>query len=92
MQVYNPTAPSPEATKNLRHSVGDLKGKVIGFIDNTKPNFNLLAEDLAALLISRYGAKAVIRKRKHSVATPAPNAFLDELARECDLVITGSGD
>jgi hypothetical protein len=92
MQVYDTTAPSPEATQNLRRSVGDLKGKVVGFIDNTKPNFNLLAHDLGELLQSRYGVKAVFQKRKRSVATSAPDEMLDELARDCDLVITGSGD
>ncbi len=92
MQVYDPTAPSPEATQDLRRALGDLKGKTIGFIDNTKPNFNLLARDLGDLLQSRYGVKTVIQKRKRSVATSAPDEVLDELARECDLVITGSGD
>ena len=92
MQVYDPTAPSPEATHNLRRSVSDLSGKVVGFIDNTKPNFNLLAHDLGEILQSQYGVKAVFQKRKRSVATSAPDEMLDELARECDLVITGSGD
>ena len=59
MQVYDPTAPGPDATQNLRRSVGDLRGKVIGFIDNSKPNFNLLVDDLATLLTERYGVKSV---------------------------------
>ena len=92
MQVYDPTAPSPEATQNLRRSVGDLKGKVVGFIDNTKPNFNLLVDDMAILLTERYGVKSVIKHGKRSVATPASAQVIDELATQCDLVITGSGD
>jgi hypothetical protein len=92
MQVYDPTAPNTAPAQNLRLSIANLSGKVIGFIDNTKPNFNLLARDLGELLQSRYGVKAVFQKRKRSVATPAPDEMLDELARECDLVITGSGD
>ena len=92
MQVYDPTAPGPQPTQDLRRALGDLNGKVIGFIDNTKPNFNLLARDLGELLQSRYGVKTVIQKRKRSVATSAPDEVLDELARDCDLVITGSGD
>jgi hypothetical protein len=92
MQVYDPTAPNSAPARDLRQSVADLSGKVIGFIDNTKPNFNLLAQDIGELLRSRYGVKTVIQKRKRSVATAAPNDVLDELARDCDLVITGSGD
>lgn len=92
MQVYDPTAPGTAAMQDLRRSVSDLSGKVIGFIDNTKPNFNLLVDDLAALLQSRYGVKAVVKRAKRSVAVSAAAEVLDDLARECDLVITGSGD
>ena len=92
MQVYDPTAPSPEATQNLRRSVGDLKGKVVGFIDNSKPNFNLLIDDIAELLTSRYGVKAIVKSGKRGASMPATAQVLDELADQCDLVVTGSGD
>lgn len=92
MQVYDPTAPSPAVTQNLRRSVGDLSGKVVGFIDNSKPNFNLLVDDMAALLTSRYGVKAVIKRSKRGASMPATAQVVDELAALCDLVVTGSGD
>ena len=92
MQVYDPTAPSPEATQNLRRSVGDLKGKVVGFIDNSKPNFNLLIDDIAELLTSRYGVKAIVKSGKRGASMPATAQVLDQLAQQCDLVVTGSGD
>jgi hypothetical protein len=92
MQVYNPTAPSPDATQTSRRAVGDLRGKVVGFIDNSKPNFNLLADDLAELLTARYGVKTVIKRGKRSASLAAASSLIDEMARECDLVITGSGD
>ena len=92
MQVYDPTAPSPDATQNLRRSVGDLKGKVVGFIDNSKPNFNLLIDDVADLLLSRYGVKTIVKSGKRSASMPATTALLDDLASRCDLVVTGSGD
>ncbi len=92
MQVYDPTAPSPDATQNLRRSVGDLTGKVVGFIDNSKPNFNLLADDIAELLASRYGVKTIVKRAKRSASMPATQQLIDELAAQCDLVVTGSGD
>ena len=91
-RIIDPSAGGSGTKIQLAPRPMDLRGKVVGFIDNTKPNFNLLARDLGELLLSRYGVKSVIQKRKRSVATPAPNEVLDELARECDLVITGSGD
>jgi len=69
-----------------------LQGKVVGFIDNNKPNFNLLAADIGALLIARYGVRAVLVRQKPSASVPAAAAIIDELARKCDLVIAGSGD
>ena len=92
MQVYDPTAPSPEATQNLRRSVDDLRGKVVGFIDNSKPNFNLLIDDLSVLLTQRYGVKTIIRHGKRSASMPAISQVIDDLADQCDLVVTGSGD
>ncbi|MEQ1776233.1 MAG: hypothetical protein ABL891_20840 [Burkholderiales bacterium] len=92
MQVYDPTAPSQNAAQNLRRPLGDLNGKVVGFIDNAKPNFNLLIDDLSALLASRYGVKSVITRRKRGPSMPAAGEVFDELAAQCDLVITGSGD
>jgi len=35
--------------------------KVIGFIDNSKPNFNHLVEDLSQVLIEKHGVKQVIK-------------------------------
>jgi len=90
--VYDPTAPGPEAIQNLRRSVGDLNGKVVGFIDNAKPNFNLLIDDLGELLTSRYGVKAIVKTGKRGSSMPATSQVLDDLASQCDLVVTGSGD
>ena len=72
--------------------MGDLTGKVVGFIDNAKPNFNLLADDIAELLTSRYGVKTIIKRAKRGASMPATEQVIDELAAQCDLVVTGSGD
>jgi hypothetical protein len=92
MQVYDPTAPNPNAGRHVQRTLGNLHGKVVGFIDNAKPNFNMLVEDIAALLTSRYGVKTVVKRAKRGPSMPAATDIFDELARECDLVITGSGD
>jgi hypothetical protein len=91
--LYDPTAPRQEAaTPGERRTLADLKGAVVGFIDNAKPNFNHLVDDLAELLGSRYGVRAVVTRRKRSASVPAPEEMLREVAGQCDLVITGSGD
>ncbi len=69
-----------------------LHGKVVGFIDNSKPNFNVLADDLGELLMSKYGVARVIRHRKRTASVPAPGEVFADVKKQCDLVITGSGD
>jgi len=67
-------------------------GRVVGFIDNTKHNFDRLAADIGALLQERYGVRAVIHRRKANAATPAPSELIAELSKECDVVLAGSAD
>ncbi len=69
-----------------------LEGKVVGFIDNAKPNFNFLADDLGELLMTKYGVREVLKHQKRGPAEPAPERVYREFAERCDLVITGSGD
>jgi len=70
----------------------DLAGLTVGFIDNTKHNFDRLADEIGALLRERDGVKAVVRRRKANAAVPAPPETLVELAKQCDVVFAGSGD
>jgi hypothetical protein len=69
-----------------------LAGKVVGFIDNAKPNFGTLAEDIGALLQSKLGVARIVTHRKPSASVPARPEVIDALSAECDVVITGSGD
>ena len=90
--LYDPTATRQADPAGANASLATLSGKVVGFIDNAKPNFNHLVDDLADLLVSNYGVKRVVKRRKSSASVPAPGEIVRELADECDLVITGSGD
>lgn len=92
IQVYDPTAPGADAVVNLRRSGLHLSGAVVGFIDNAKPNFHHLVDDLAELLQARYGVARVVKQRKTSASIPADPAVIAALSGECDVVITGSGD
>ncbi len=92
--LFDPTAPrggsAQSAAATVKRTV--LAGAVIGFIDNAKPNFHHLVDDLAELLVSRYGAAKVIKRRKSSASIPADASVIAELSGECDVVIAGSGD
>ena len=90
--VYEPVAPCLTQPQKSRQSLDGLAGKVIGFIDNSKPNFNYLVEDLSQLLIEKHGVKHVIMRRKRSASQGLPEAVMNELVEQTDAIITGSGD
>jgi hypothetical protein len=92
MLVYEPVAPCLTEARESRQALDNLAGKVIGFIDNSKPNFSLLVDDLAQILIEKHGVKSVVKRRKKSASQGAPEAVMNDLVSQVDAVITGSGD
>ena len=97
--VYDPTAhklasgtPATQPAGPVHAALTSLAGKVVGIIDNAKPNFENLADALAALLTQQHGVASVRRHRKHAASLPAAAGIAADFAATCDLVITGSGD
>jgi len=92
MLVYEPVAPCLTQPRQSRRSLDGLAGKVIAFIDNSKPNFHHLVDDLSQLLVEKRGVKSIIKYRKRSASQGAPDAVMNELVEQADAIITGSGD
>ena len=93
--LFDPTAPRRQTDTGhsaATRSLTGLAGKVVGFIDNAKPNFGLLADDLGELLIAKYGVARVVKRKKPSASVPAKPEVIAELSGDCDVVIAGSGD
>ena len=90
--LYDPTAPRRDATPANQTKLAALTGKTVGFIDNAKPNFDHLVHDLGRLLVEKYGVTRVMKRRKPSASIPVAPEVLNELAAQCDLIVTGSGD
>ena len=91
LRVYCPLAAPASSAQPLGDALDSLQGKTIGFIDNAKPNFEYLVDDLGAHLIGQFGVKAVRKHRKRGQVPVDPDALRD-LVAECDAIITGSGD
>ncbi len=70
----------------------DLRGKVVGLLDNSKPNADKLEERFAEMLQERFGVAQVITRRKLTAQEGAPKKDLDELASQADFVLSGLGD
>jgi hypothetical protein len=70
----------------------EWRGLTIGFLDNTKANFDRLTSEMGALLRASHGVANVIHRRKANASTPAPLELIAEMAKECDVVFAGSAD
>jgi len=69
-----------------------LAGKTVGFLDNTKHNFDRLVTAVGALLRDQHGVTTVVHRRKANASTPAAPELIAELAKTCDVVFAGSAD
>ncbi len=74
----------------LAPRLGGLEGKVIGFMNNGKPNANILLSRLSSLMQKKYGLLETRSRSKQLVSEPAD--FVEELANECQGVINSVGD
>jgi hypothetical protein len=91
IRVLSPVGESKVSTLHAP-ALPSLEGKTVGFIDNRKTNFDALIEGLSVTLRERFGVARVIHRQKAHAAVGATPEILAEMARTCDLVITGSGD
>ncbi len=91
--ILDPAASAARTAVRGNKGPGDLRGRTVAFVDNAKPNFNFLADDLAEILVNEHGVAKVIRHRKNAASNPASTDIYDDIQRQgSDLVITGSGD
>lgn len=70
---------------------GTLAGKVLGLLDNSKEQGDIILETIAAALHERYGLARVLTRRKDHYSKQAPEALIEELAREVDVAVAALG-
>ena len=90
--VLNPVGELRAAATTIPVLPPDLRGLTVGFLDNTKPNFDRLAQGMGAVLRERLGVERVVYRRKANASTPAPREIIESLAKECAVVLAGSAD
>ncbi len=94
IKVLNPTGVAQQREVSVSARIPELKGKVIGILDNGKPNFDIFARRLDELLRGRFETKEVrhLSKGHLGAASPLSRERLDAFADGCDAVISGIGD
>ena len=90
--VLSPVGGQPAAATAVPALPRDLRGLTVGFLDNTKHNFDRLVEGIGAVLVERFGVKRTVHRKKANAATAASQEIVAAMAKECDLVFAGSAD
>ena len=90
--VLSPVAELRTATTAIPRLPADLRGLTVGFLDNTKHNFDRLVDGIGLALKERFGVARVVHVKKANAATGAAPDIIAALAKECDLVFAGSAD
>jgi hypothetical protein len=92
IRVLSPVAAVKHESVAVPPLPREWAGRTIGFLDNTKSNFDRLTAGIGELLRERHGVREVVHRRKANASTPAPPEMIVELAKRCDVVFAGSAD
>ena len=90
--VLNPVGELRSSATALPASPSTLRGLTVGFLDNTKHNFDRLVEGVGVALKERFGVTRIVHLKKANAATAAAPEIIAALSKECDLVFAGSAD
>ena len=94
IEVLNPTAQAESVELEIAPRISDMNGKVIGLLDNGKPNFNIFLSRVEELLCQRFKFAEIVHGSKG--ATGAASAFpaeqMEEFVAKCDIVVNGMCD
>jgi hypothetical protein len=87
----DPTAGGNRATIALAPRPMDLAGKVVGLLDNSKEQADVILETIGLVLRERYGVAKVIIRRKEAFSRPATEALLNEMVKEVQVAAAALG-
>ena len=81
IKILDPTIAPDHTESTLAKRVGDLDGKVLGLLSNSKVNGDRLLDLMRERLAARYQIKRVVTMMKSSASRVADEAMLDALVR-----------
>jgi hypothetical protein len=87
----DPTAGSGKAKVALAPRPMDLAGKVVGLLDNTKEQGDVILQTVADALRERHGVARVVIRRKEHYSKPAKDGLIDEMAQEVEVAVAAVG-
>ena len=92
IEVLEPAGQVQKLAAVQCNPIPPLVGRRLAILDNVKPNFQRLATLIAESLRNDCSLASIAYYRKQNPAVGATPELLDKIAREADLVLTGSAD
>ena len=87
----DPTAGGGKAKIAAAPRPMDLAGKVVGLLDNTKEQGDVILKTIGDALRERHGVAKVVVMRKEHYSKPAVDALIDGMAQEVEVAIAAVG-
>ena len=91
LPFIDPTAGGSGLRLALAPRPMDLAGKVVGLLDNTKEQADVILETVATLLQRDYGVADVIIRRKEHYSKPASAELINEMANRVQVAAAALG-
>ncbi len=87
-----PEAPAPDVAAAKEEPKAKVAQIRLGVLDNSKSNADHLLRMVTEGLQGELPISKVVATRKGNVSLPAPKEIIEQLAAECDFVVTAMGD
>ncbi len=92
IQILDPTAEDVPQELGLSPKLPDLRGKVVGLLENRKYHADSFLRELQEVLVQVYGAEKVVYATKFTYSAPCAEDTLEALTAECDVVVHAIAD
>jgi hypothetical protein len=87
----DPTAGGGRAKISPAPRPMDLAGRIVGLLDNTKEQADIILQTIGEALRERHGVARVVIRRKEHYSKPATERLIAELAGEVQVAIAAVG-
>jgi hypothetical protein len=92
VMVLNPVAEFQATVRQKEQQRINIKGKIIGILNNNKPNARIFFDSIEEVLRKRLSLEPLYQVRKSVPAKGASEELLETVANNCQVAITGTGD
>ena len=87
----DPSASAGASVIALAPRPANLQGLVVGLLDNTKEQADIILDTIGNTLRERYGVARVVTRRKTHYSKTAPDDLINAMAQEVQIAIAAVG-